>query len=74
MGLQLLLVDVERGATLPRPAPGATSATGLRTLFADVLLPRLDPDDVAFLTAVAPLEQLEYTFARRDRPPRLRGS
>ena len=46
-------------ATLPRRCAGATSATGLRTLFADVLLPRLDPDDVAFLTAVAPLEQLE---------------
>jgi LuxR family maltose regulon positive regulatory protein len=60
MGLQLLLVDVERERD---PADAlrrvATSGTGLRTLFADVLLPRLDPDDVAFLTAVAPLEQLQ---------------
>ena len=60
MGLQLLLVDVERERN---PAEAlrrvATSATGLRTLFADVLLPRLDPEDVTFLTAVAPLEQLQ---------------
>jgi LuxR family transcriptional regulator, maltose regulon positive regulatory protein len=60
MGLQLLLVDVEReGDPAEALRRAATSATGLRTLFADVLLPRLDPDDVAFLTAVAPLEQLE---------------
>lgn len=60
MGLQMLLVDVERegdvSAALRR---AATSATGLDTLFADVLLPRLGSEDVAFLTAIAPLEQLE---------------
>ena len=60
MGLQLLLVDVERERD---PAEAlrriATSATGLSTLFSEVLLPRLDPEDVDFLTAVAPLEQLQ---------------
>jgi LuxR family maltose regulon positive regulatory protein len=60
MGLQLLLVDVERqrdpGEALRRIA---TSATGLRSLFADVMLPRLEADDVAFLTAIAPLEQFQ---------------
>jgi LuxR family maltose regulon positive regulatory protein len=60
MGLQLLMVDVEsEGDPAEALRRAATTATGLKTLFADVLLPRLDPDDVAFLTAVAPLEQLE---------------
>lgn len=60
MGLSLLLVDLERerdpAGSLRR---AATSASGLKSLFADVILPRLDSEDVAFLTAVAPLEQLQ---------------
>jgi LuxR family maltose regulon positive regulatory protein len=60
MGLQLLLADLERepdpGASLRRVAAGRMD---LGSFFADVILPRLHPDDVAFLTAVAPLEQLQ---------------
>jgi LuxR family maltose regulon positive regulatory protein len=60
MGLQLILVDLEKerdpGEALRRVATGASE---LNTLLADVILPRLDPEDVAFLTAVAPLEQLQ---------------
>jgi LuxR family maltose regulon positive regulatory protein len=60
MGLQLVLVDVENE---PDPVAAlrrvAATGSGLDTLFADVILPRLDPEDVAFLTAVAPLEQLQ---------------
>jgi hypothetical protein len=50
MGLQLVLVDVEKEAD-PVAALRRVAATGsgLDTLFADVILPRLDPDDVAFL-------------------------
>ena len=60
MGLQLLLVDVEKEAD-PVNALRRVAATGsgLDTLFADVILPRLDPQDVAFLTALAPLEQFQ---------------
>ena len=60
MGLQLLLADLERepdpGVLLRRVAAGTEE---LESLFADLILRRLDPDDVAFLTAVAPLEQLQ---------------
>ena len=60
MGLQLVLVDVENE---PDPVAAlrrvAASGSGLDSLFADVILPRLDPEDVAFLTAVAPLEQFQ---------------
>ena len=42
-----------------RCAASRRAGSGLDTLFADVILPRLDPEDVAFLTAVAPLEQLQ---------------
>ena len=60
MGLQLVLVNVEKERD-PVEALRRVAATGsgLDTLFADVILPRLDPEDVAFLTAVAPLEQLQ---------------
>jgi LuxR family maltose regulon positive regulatory protein len=60
MGLQLLLVDVEKEAN-PVAALRRVAATGsgLESLFADLILPRLDPQDVGFLTAVAPLEQLQ---------------
>jgi LuxR family maltose regulon positive regulatory protein len=59
MGLQLVLLDLEKE---PDPIAAlrrfAASGSGLETLFADLILPRLDREDVAFLTAVAPLEQL----------------
>jgi len=60
MGLQLVLVYVEKEAD-PIGALRRVAATGsgLDSLFADVILPRLDPAAVAFLTAVAPLEQLQ---------------
>jgi LuxR family maltose regulon positive regulatory protein len=60
MGLQLVLVNVEKEAD-PVAALRRLAATGsgLESLFADVILPRLDPRDVAFLTAIAPLEQFE---------------
>ena len=59
MGLQLLLVDVEKEAD-PVNALRRIAATGsgLDTL-ADAILPRLDPQDVAFLTVLAPLEQVQ---------------
>jgi LuxR family maltose regulon positive regulatory protein len=60
MGLQLLLIDVEKEADpVAALRRAAATGSGLDTLFADVILPRLDPQDVAFLTAVAPLEQIQ---------------
>jgi LuxR family maltose regulon positive regulatory protein len=60
MGLQLLLVDVEKEADpVAALRRVAASGSGLDNLFAEVILPRLDPEDVAFLTAVAPLDQLQ---------------
>jgi LuxR family maltose regulon positive regulatory protein len=60
MGLQLVLVDVEKQAdAVAALRRVAATGTGLETLFADVILPRLDPQDVEFLTAVSPLEQLQ---------------
>jgi LuxR family maltose regulon positive regulatory protein len=60
MGLQLVLVDIEKAsdpvAALRRVAE---TGSGLDSLFADVILPRLEPDEVAFLTAVAPLDELQ---------------
>ena len=55
MGLQLLLVDVEKEADRVN-ALRRVAATGgkLNTLFADVILPRLDREDVEFLTAISP--------------------
>lgn len=60
MGLQLVLVYVEKEAN-PIGALRRVAATGsgLDSLFADVILPRLDPATVAFLASVAPLEQLQ---------------
>ena len=60
MGLQLLLVDAEKEADAVNALRRvAATGSGLDTLFADVILPRLDPQDVAFLTAIAPLEQFQ---------------
>ncbi|HUL65163.1 MAG TPA: LuxR C-terminal-related transcriptional regulator [Burkholderiaceae bacterium] len=60
MGLQLALVDVEKESD-PALALRRIACSGARIdmLFADLILPRLDSDDVAFLTALAPLEELE---------------
>lgn len=60
MGLQLMLINVEREADpVAALRRAAATGSGLDTLFADVILPRLDPRDVEFLTLVAPLEQLQ---------------
>ena len=60
MGLQLVLVYVEKEADPIRALRRvATTGSGLDSLFVDVILPRLDSGDVAFLTAVAPLEQFQ---------------
>ena len=60
MGLQLVLVNVENEAhPIDALRRVAAAGSGLETLFADVILPRLDPQDVAFLTAIAPLEQFQ---------------
>jgi LuxR family maltose regulon positive regulatory protein len=60
MGLQFVLVDIEKAsdpvAALRRVAE---TGSGLDSLFADVILPRLDTDEVAFLTVVAPLDELQ---------------
>jgi LuxR family maltose regulon positive regulatory protein len=60
MGLQLVLVNVEKESD-PVAALRRVAATGsgLQSLFADVILPRLDPRDVEFLTAISPLEQFQ---------------
>lgn len=77
MGLQLVLAYVEKEADPIRALRRvATAGSGLDSLFVDVILPRLDPGDVAFLIAVAPLEQFQAHLCaaitgRRDCAERL---
>jgi LuxR family transcriptional regulator, maltose regulon positive regulatory protein len=77
MGLQLVLAYVEKEADPIRALRRvATAGSGLDSLFVDVILPRLDPGDVAFLTAIAPLEQFQAHLCaaitgRRDCAERL---
>jgi len=60
MGLQLMLINVEKEANpVDALRRAAATGSGLDTLFSDLILPRLDPQDAAFLTSVAPLEELQ---------------
>lgn len=60
MGLQLVLVNVENEADpIGALRRVAAAGSGLDKLFADTILQRLDPQDVAFLTLIAPLEQFQ---------------
>jgi LuxR family maltose regulon positive regulatory protein len=72
MGLQLLLVDVEKEAdrvnALRRVA--ATGGSSTRCCRRDPA--RLDREDVEFLTAISPLEQFQATLRGDHRAARLR--